>query len=329
MADIQEKAAADASSTETAPIGFEPYSPPPKSADRQPNAETAAPNQSDELAPPASAHRIWLCADDYGISNGVNTAIRDLVVRGRINATSVMTVAPACNRAEALSLSILNSSTQRVAIGLHLTLTAPFQPISAGYAPLRNGAFLPLAATLRAALLRQLKPEKIAVEIGAQISAFMKVFDRPPDFVDGHQHVHIFPQVRDAVLDVVRTSLPDIWVRQCGRRLPMSARLGDRKGLLLDILSATFRKRAGILGVAVNPAFAGSYDFDSDPDFAALFPKFLDGLPENSVVMCHPGFVDDELRRLDPLTTLREREHAYFTDDAFPKILSAHGLTLS
>jgi chitin disaccharide deacetylase len=37
---------------------------------------------------------IWLCADDYGMSPAVNVAIRDLVVRGRINATSVMVVSP-------------------------------------------------------------------------------------------------------------------------------------------------------------------------------------------------------------------------------------------
>ena len=41
---------------------------------------------------------IWLCADDYGMSPAVNVAIRDLVVRGRINATSVMVVAPNFNR---------------------------------------------------------------------------------------------------------------------------------------------------------------------------------------------------------------------------------------
>ena len=39
--------------------------------------------------------RIWLCADDYGISPGVNTAIRELISRGRINATSVMVVGAA------------------------------------------------------------------------------------------------------------------------------------------------------------------------------------------------------------------------------------------
>ena len=73
---------------------------------------------------------IWLCADDYGMSPAVNVAIRDLVVRGRINATSVMVVAPSLYRSEVVSLNILNARETRVAIGLHVTLTAPYQPLS-------------------------------------------------------------------------------------------------------------------------------------------------------------------------------------------------------
>ena len=34
--------------------------------------------------------------------------------------------------------------------------------------------------------------------------------------------------------------------------------------------------------------------------------------------MCHPGFVDAELERLDSLTTLREHEFAFFNSDDFP-----------
>ena len=45
--------------------------------------------------------------------------------------------------------------------------------------------------------------------------------------------------------------------------------------------------------------------------------------------MCHPGFVDAELERLDPLTTQREREYAYFAGDAFPAVLRAHGVALA
>ena len=42
-----------------------------------------------------ATRRIWLCADDYGLSPGVNRAIRELIERGRLNATSVMVVGPA------------------------------------------------------------------------------------------------------------------------------------------------------------------------------------------------------------------------------------------
>ena len=46
--------------------------------------------------------------------------------------------------------------------------------------------------------------------------------------------------------------------------------------------------------------------------------------------MCHPGLVDAELERLDPLTTLREREYAYFCERRLSRrALEAHGVTLN
>jgi predicted glycoside hydrolase/deacetylase ChbG (UPF0249 family) len=279
--------------------------------------------------------RITLCADDYGISPAVNVAIRDLVVRGRLNATSVMVVAPSFGRAEASVLAALNSVTPlnsvapRVAIGLHLTLTAPFRPLSPGFAPLRDGAFPPLGTMLRLAITRRFARKALDAEIASQLQAFRDVFGRAPDFVDGHQHVHVFPQIGDALLAVAKESAPDAWLRHCGRSLPLAARFADRKGLLLDVLSHRFRRRAAALGVRTNPAFAGTYRFDDAADFAALFPRFLEGLPDGSLVMCHPGFVDDELQRLDSLTTLREQEYAYFAGDAFPGVLAARGVALA
>ena len=111
--------------------------------------------------------------------------------------------------------------------------------------------------------------------------------------------------------------------------MPFAARLADRKGLLLDFLSYRFRRRAATRGLRTNPAFAGTYDFKDDANFAALFPRFLDGLPDGSVVMCHPGFVDAELQRLDPLTTKREKEYAYFAGETFPTVLATHGVGLA
>jgi predicted glycoside hydrolase/deacetylase ChbG (UPF0249 family) len=273
--------------------------------------------------------RFWLCADDYGIAPGVNAAIRDLVARGRLNATSVMVVPPSFSRGEADVLAALNNTGPRVAIGLHVTLTAPLEPLTSGYRPLFIGRFLPLKTMLALSIRGQLDAAALAHEIDAQFGAFKEAFRRPPDFVDGHQHVHLFPQVRDVVLDAVRRLAPVAWVRQGGSSLALHRRLADPKGLLIDWLSRAFRARAGKLGIATNPAFAGTYAYRANADFERLFPGFLKGLPEGGLVMCHPGTVDAELERLDPLTTLREREYAYFRGDRFPEDLRAHGLTLN
>src|SRR5215469_15663822 len=105
---------------------------------------------------------IWLCADDYGISPAVSTAIRDLIIRGRINATSVMVSAPAFSQQEASALG--EAAKSRAAIGLHLTLTMPFRPLT-GFAPLHDGAFLPLAQMAGRALLRRLERPTLETEI--------------------------------------------------------------------------------------------------------------------------------------------------------------------
>src|SRR5215475_12169058 len=141
--------------------------------------------------------RIWLCADDYGISPGVNRAIRDLFERGRLNATSVMMVAPAIGRDEVAQLKQAAEKKTGAAIGLHATLTAPFRPLTMHFRPLRDELFLPFAKLLRAGQFGRLDSEIIRAEIAAQLLAFRELFGRAPDFVDGHQHVQLYPQVRD------------------------------------------------------------------------------------------------------------------------------------
>ena len=94
------------------------------------------------------------------------------------------------------------------------------------------------------------------------------------------------------------------------------------------MLSAQFRRRAARAGIAFNPGFAGAYDFSRQPDFGALMRQFLDGLPEGGLIMCHPGFVDDTLVSLDPLTTQREHEHAFLGGEHFPRLLAANKVTL-
>jgi predicted glycoside hydrolase/deacetylase ChbG (UPF0249 family) len=87
----------------------------------------------------STTRRIWLCADDYGIAPGVDRGIRELIARGRLNATSAMVVAPSFNKEEVDALR----GAGRAAIGLHVTLTAPFHPLT-NFRTLRGGRFLTL-----------------------------------------------------------------------------------------------------------------------------------------------------------------------------------------
>src|SRR6266851_5206644 len=272
----------------------------------------------------AAPRRIWLCADDYGLSPGVNRAIRDLIERGRLNATSVMVVGPSIGRDEVEALRAAAASSPRCGIGLHVTLTAPFRPLTMHFRPINGGMFPALAKLLRAGLFRRLDAEIIHAELMVQLAAFKEMFGRTPDFVDGHQHAQLFPQIRDAFLQAVKEAAPGAWVRQGGRQQALAQRLGAPKALVLDVLSAQFRKKASRANIPFNPAFAGAYDFSAQPDFGALMRQFLDGLPEGGLVMCHPGFVDETLISLDPLTTQRESEHAFLASDQFPALLAAN-----
>jgi len=276
----------------------------------------------------AATRRIWLCADDYGMAPGVNDAIRQLILNGRLNATSVMMPAAHIDADEVDALDMLNSDETRAAIGLHVTLTAPFKPMSNGFAPLRENAFLPIGEMMRLAMTRRLDIELMTIEIATQLRAFMSAFGRLPDFVDGHQHVHLLPQVRNAFLKVVSEIAPTAWVRQCGR-VRVGRPLHDPKSLVLDVLSLGFKSQAARHGLTTNPAFAGAYAFTPKARFSRIFPRFLKGLPDSSLIMCHPGFVDPVLESLDPVTTLREHEFAFFNSDAFPAALAEAGVTLA
>jgi predicted glycoside hydrolase/deacetylase ChbG (UPF0249 family) len=270
--------------------------------------------------------RIVLCADDYALAPGVSSAIRTLISRGRLNATSVMTVTP--EYAKEASALAATTTPLRLSIGLHIALTGPFAPLRASPLSSKDGHFPALAEYLKPAARLRISRSAVEAEAGAQIEAFCGAFGRLPDFIDGHQHVQLLPGVRTGFLAAVARAAPAAWVRQCGpvrlRRL-LSA---DAKTRVLAWLSRGFRRRARAKGLATNPAFAGAYDFSTAEDFGSLFARFLAELPDGGVVMCHPGFVDKELRARDPLTERREAEYAFLAGDGLPRALERAGATL-
>jgi chitin disaccharide deacetylase len=268
--------------------------------------------------------RIVVCADDYALSPGVSRAIRDLVSRGRLNAVSVMSVIPGFEQ-ECVSL-LSTKSPIPLSIGLHATLTGSFKPLAALPIATPDGNFAPLSKLLPPLGFFRIDRKAVKTEIKAQIAAFRQALGRDPDYVDGHQHVQLMPGVRVPFLEAVLEAAPKAWVRQCGAASGASPR--GLKTRVLEFLSRGFRRRARRLGIAFNPAFSGAYEFSAAESFGVLFSRFLDGMPDRGVVMCHPGFVDAELVMRDPLTDRREAEYAFLAGEDFPAVLARAGASL-
>lgn len=262
--------------------------------------------------------RLTLCADDFGHSPGTSAVIADLIDGGRINATSCMMLSNDWPE----QASLLRPLATKAEIGLHLTLTDEM-PLTRmlRFAP---GGTMPSIDRL-ARRLRRWPRAEIAGEIAAQFEHFEAALGRPPDFVDGHQHAHHLPGIRDLVLAETRRRAPGAWLRAC-RDAPIA--LLSRPFALKAIASAyrgrSFGADAHRAGLATNDSFAGHYDFGFG--FAARFPAFLRRPAAHHLVMVHPGSDD---RPGDTIGAARVREAAFLRESDIAAIAAAHGLSLS
>ena len=102
-------------------------------------------------------------------------------------------------------------------IGLHfnLTLGAPLGTMPK-FAP--KGAFPSVSEVIRLSARGKLPMDEIREELDRQLDRFQAVMLRPPDFVDGHQHVQALPAIRGALLDALeqRRLQGKCWLRDSG-----------------------------------------------------------------------------------------------------------------
>ena len=267
---------------------------------------------------------VVLCADDYGLSPGVSRGILELAREGRISATGSMTNIPAF-RTDAPPLRELAGT---VGLGLHLTLTAG-APLGAMPRVARHGRLPPLGRILFASLSGRLPTSEIRGEIERQLDAFAQAMGRLPDFIDGHQHVHVLPGVRGALLATLAARGWRGWLRDPGDRpAAIRARPQARKAAVVAGLGLGFGAAARRAGFATNRGFSGFSDFAEGDGFADAFERSFRALGPAPVVMCHPGEVDEALRALDPVVASRPRELAYLGSDRFAAFLEREGLRL-
>ena len=139
--------------------------------------------------------RIAICADDYAMTPEVSGAILALAEQGSIQATSCMVT----SRYWQGDADRLKDQQGNIDIGLHLNFTEGnglSTPYKSGYPGLNK--------ILVMSQFRLLNRAHLLKEIHAQFDGFIDTMGRAPDFIDGHQHVHHLPQIRDALLEVMK-----------------------------------------------------------------------------------------------------------------------------
>jgi predicted glycoside hydrolase/deacetylase ChbG (UPF0249 family) len=255
------------------------------------------------------ARRIVLCADDYGYSPGVSRGIRELLERERLSATSCMVVYPEFET----DGSMLRPFVEHADIGLHFTLTVN-----------RTIGGVAWEAHVHPPPLQH-----VVSELEQQVTKFADVIGRPPDYIDGHQHIQVLPVVRDAVVQVARRI--GAYVRST--RDPIGIAMCRRPGVFESIyLARASRKLAALArtaGVLTNHGFRGVRTFREKGPFRLLFRRMIKDAGTGCLVMCHPGYPDALLSERDSVQTMRDEELRYLAGPDFPRDLADEGVALS
>lgn len=252
-----------------------------------------------------NAAPLCIVADGYGLSPGVNQAIRTLLGEGKVRGTGCMTVFADWRDEASLLLPVIDRCGG--AIGLHLTLTN-FLPLS-GVQPMCS-----FRRRLTQSFMGGVDKGKLQRELDAQLNAFIDVIGRVPDYIDGHQHIHFLPVVREWLVarrDLLispRGNSP--WLRgEPDARLATS--LAQRAKIsLVQRMARGFNTEMQAAGYAIKGPLTGFYERGKPNGFADALRYFRSHAPRDAVVMCHPGHSDAILRARDRLMMAREVEFA-------------------
>ena len=262
-----------------------------------------------------------LCADDFALSPAVSEGILQALAAGRLTATSAMTTQAHWPQAA----RDFRALAPQADLGLHfnLTLGGPLGQMP-HFAP--GGSFPAMNAIVPAAWRGALPRAEIWDELRRQLDAFEDSFGAPPDFVDGHQHVQVLPGISDDLIAELsrRNRAGKTWLRDSADRPNRIFARGRHWGKALTVaaLARGFRRKARAAGFALNDGFSGFSDFEPQGDYGADFATFLLAPGEKPLIMCHPGHVDEELARLDPVTQSRETELAFLLSERFEEVLA-------
>ena len=245
------------------------------------------------------------------MNRSIDSGILALAKQGRLSATGCMTKG-ASFFSDAPVLAEL-----AVEKGLHLNLTE---------AQLNTRFFQPLQTLILNSSLRRVDTQLIQAEIEEQCDGFEKAFGKGPDFVDGHQHVHQLPVIRDVLLKVLsrRYGSERLWIRSTCVPSGIAPWGDGLKAKVIETLGArSLLRQANKAGFKTNRYLLGVYDFSGDAQqYLARLDRWIRLASPGDVLMCHPGNGFDAS---DPISRQREIEFAVLGAPSFEALLVKHG----
>jgi predicted glycoside hydrolase/deacetylase ChbG (UPF0249 family) len=256
-------------------------------------------------------------ADDFGLAPGVTQGILELARWGAVTSTSAMINLPGSREAVAAARGV------GLDMGLHLNLClgAPLlPPASVPSLVDSNGRFLRAEVITRRRFAGQLRLAEVEREWSAQIETFLACGVRP-SHLDSHCHLHAYPGLYRLTMRLaVRYGIPGVR-RACSGLIYHVPRLPGLRRVL----------RSAPLGgaTAYQPEHFSVLSWMGLVRNARPLQALLRVVPPGvTELVCHPGHVDDELRRVDTLTTPREREWLVLSRPGFRDFLAREGIRL-
>ncbi len=214
-----------------------------------------------------------ITADDFGLNSGANRNILYLVELGKIDRVAVMPL----GQISATDLQQLAKS--RVKLDIHLDILHKFEESQN-----RNSGSIKRGLEFLLKLLTgKLTTKKVTLDWENQIEAFRKLFERNPDGLNSHEHVHLFPPFFKVALKM-----------QAKYQIPY-IRFGDSVFTLHHKLVAYilhFLRKVNLKACLKHGCISSgsliSLDWITD------FKTFFKNLPEGTIeIVCHPELTED------------------------------------
>jgi hopanoid biosynthesis associated protein HpnK len=278
-------------------------------------------------------------ADDLGLTQGVNRAIRETHAEGVVTSATLMAGGSAFDDAVTMSLA-----APALAIGCHVVLVdgSPSSdpvaiPTLIASRAAKPGRFFPKISSVAArALLGGFDEDELVTEVTAQIRK-IQAAGVQITHLDTHKHTHMFPAVLRAIVKAARIcgirAIRNPFVPASAMRLRLFAgqpELWTRYGQVrvLRTLGGRFRERMRKAGLATPDGILGVIETGSFGD--SLLRRALASLPDGTwELVCHPGYDDADLRSANTrLLESREAERRMLTSLEFRDFLKQRSIRL-